>query len=225
MISENESQVFERLNSACVVAVLVIDRVQDAAPVAEALLNGGVTAMELTLRTPAALDALREVKRTFPQMLAGIGTVVTPDQVKQVVDAGAEFAVAPGMNVRVVETALELGLPFAPGICTPSDIERALEFHRRLLKFFPAEPSGGLGYLRSISAPYAHLGIKYIPLGGLTVTNMSEYLNEPIVGGIGGSWLAPRDVIRSGDWPRITSAAREAIAMRDAARKTRASTP
>jgi 2-dehydro-3-deoxyphosphogluconate aldolase/(4S)-4-hydroxy-2-oxoglutarate aldolase len=220
MISENESQVFERLNSACVVAVLVIDRVQDAVPVAEALLSGGVTAMELTLRTPAALDALREVKRSLPQMLAGIGTVVAPDQVKQAVDAGAEFAVAPGMNVRVVETALQAGLPFAPGVCTPSDIERALEFNRRLLKFFPAEPSGGLAYLRSIAAPYAPLGIKYIPLGGLTVTNMADYLRDPAVGGIGGSWLAPRDVIRSGDWPRITAAAREAIAVRDAARKT-----
>lgn len=211
----NESEIFARLNASCVVAVLVIDRAEDAVPVAEALLAGGVTAMELTLRTPVALDALRAVKRAVPQMLAGIGTVLRPEQVMQVLDAGGDFGVAPGMNPRVVEAALHAGLPFAPGICTPSDIERALEFDRKLLKFFPAEPSGGLPYLRSIAAPYAHLGVKHIPLGGLTVKNMADYLGEPSVGGIGGSWLAQRDAIRAGDWPGITAAAREAIAVRD----------
>lgn len=211
----NESEIFSRLNASCVVAVLIIDRAEDAVPVAEALLAGGVTAMELTLRTPAALDALRAVKRAAPQMLAGIGTVLRPEQVTQVLDAGGEFGVAPGMNPRVVEAALKAGLPFAPGVCTPSDIEQALEFDRRLLKFFPAEPSGGLAYLRSIAAPYAHLGVKFLPLGDLTVKNMADYLREPSVGGIGGSWLAPRDVIRARDWPRITAAAKEAIAVRD----------
>ena len=217
----NESEIFSRLNASCVVAVLVIDRAEDAVPVAEALLAGGVTAMEMTLRTSAALDALREVKRAVPQMLAGIGTVLRPEQVAQVLDAGGEFGVAPGMNPRVVEAALTAGLPFAPGICTPSDIERALEFDRKLLKFFPAEPSGGVAYLRSIAAPYAHLGVKFIPLGGLTVANMADYLREPAVAGIGGSWIAPRDMIRARDWSCITTAAREAIAVRDG-RKTSA---
>ncbi|MDB6170762.1 MAG: 2-dehydro-3-deoxyphosphogluconate aldolase [Chthoniobacteraceae bacterium] len=217
----NESQVFERLTSACVVAVLVIDRAEDAVPVAEALLAGGVTAIELTLRTPAALDALRQIRRAVPGMLAGIGTVLTPDQVKQVIDAGGEFAVAPGMNPRVVEAALAAGLPFAPGICTPSDIERALEYDRRLLKFFPAEPSGGLAYLRAIAAPYAHLGLKYIPLGGLTISNMADYLREPVIGGIGGSWIAPRDDIRAGEWARITESAHRAIVVRNSQREAR----
>lgn len=215
MSSNNETAVFERLASACVVAVLVIDRAEDAVPVAEALLAGGVTAMELTLRTPAALGALREIRRAVPEMLAGIGTVITPDQVKQVLDAGGEFAVAPGTNERVVEAALAAGLPFAPGICTPSDIERALEFDRRLLKFFPAELSGGLSFLRAIAAPYMHLGLKYIPLGGLTIDNMADYLREPGVGGIGGSWLAPREVIRAQDWAKITAAASQARNCRD----------
>lgn len=215
----NESQVFDRLTSSCVVAVLVIDRVEDAVPLAEALLAGGVTAMELTLRTPVALDALREVKRACPEMLAGIGTILVPEQVHQVLDAGGEFGVAPGVNVRVMEAALSAGLPFAPGICTPSDIERALEYDRRLLKFFPAEPSGGIPYLKAIAAPYAHLGLKYIPLGGLTAANMVGYLREPSVGGIGGSWIAPRDLIRAGDWNRITTAARDAVALRDQERK------
>jgi 2-dehydro-3-deoxyphosphogluconate aldolase/(4S)-4-hydroxy-2-oxoglutarate aldolase len=217
----NESQVFERLTAACVVAVLVIDRAEDAVPVAEALLSGGVTAIELTLRTPAALDALRQIRQALPEMLAGIGTVLTTDQVTQVIDAGGEFAVAPGMNPRVVEAALAAGLPFAPGICTPSDIERALEYDRRLLKFFPAEPSGGLAYLRAIAAPYAHLGLKYIPLGGLTISNMADYLREPVIGGIGGSWIAPRDVIRAGDWTRIAESAHRAIAIRNSEREVR----
>ncbi|MDB6148612.1 MAG: 2-dehydro-3-deoxyphosphogluconate aldolase [Chthoniobacter sp.] len=219
MSSTAESQIFDRLATACVVAVLVMDRAEDAVPVAEALLAGGITAMELTLRTPVALDALREIKRIVPEMLAGIGTVLTPEQIAQVIDAGGEFAVAPGMNPRVVEAALASGLPFAPGICTPSDIERALEYDRRLLKFFPAEPSGGLAYLRVIAAPYAHLGVKYIPLGGLTAANMVDYLREPSVGGIGGSWIAPREVIRAHDWPRVTEAARAAVAVRDAQRR------
>lgn len=216
----NEDDIFSRLQSACIVAVLVIDRAEDAAPVAEALLAGGVSAMELTLRTPAALDALREVKKAVPLMLAGVGTVLTPDQVRQAQDAGADFAVAPGMNARVVETSLKAGLPFAPGICTPSDIERALEFDRKVLKFFPAGPSGGLDYLRVIAAPYAHLGLRYLPLGGISTANLADYLREPVVGGIGGSWLAPRDVIKARDWTRITAAAREAIVIRDAARRS-----
>jgi 2-dehydro-3-deoxyphosphogluconate aldolase/(4S)-4-hydroxy-2-oxoglutarate aldolase len=202
-----EAEVFSRLESARIVAVLIIDRAEDAAPVAEALFTGGIRAMELTLRTPVALDALREIKRSVPQMIAGVGTVLRPEQVREVLDAGGDFAVAPGTNRRVVETALAAGLPFAPGICTPSDIEAALEYDRRLLKFFPAEPSGGLAYLRVIAAPYAHLGLKYIPLGGVSQANMSTYLKEPQIAAIGGSWLAPRETIRDRGWETIRTAA------------------
>lgn len=214
----SETEVFARLSQACVVAVLMIDREEDAVPLAEALLAGGVTAMELTLRTPAALGALRQIRRAVPQMLAGIGTVLTPEQVGQVVDAGGEFAVAPGCNRRVIEAALKAKLPFAPGVCTPSDIEQALEYRRTLLKFFPAEPSGGLAYLRVVAAPYAHLGLKYVPLGGLNLGNMSTYLEEPTVGGIGGSWIAPREAIREQNWKAIAKAAEEAITLRDRVR-------
>lgn len=213
----NESAIYERLTAARLAAVLVIDRAEDAVPVAEALLAGGVAAMELTLRTPAALDALQAIRRACPQMLAGIGTILKTEQISQVIDAGGEFGVAPGMNPKIVEAALAAGLPFMPGVCTPSDIERALEYNRPLLKFFPCEPSGGLPYLRAIAAPFAHLGVKYIPLGGLTLKNMPEYLREPCVGAIGGSWLAPREIIRAQNWAAITEAARLAIAARDAA--------
>jgi 2-dehydro-3-deoxyphosphogluconate aldolase/(4S)-4-hydroxy-2-oxoglutarate aldolase len=217
----NESEVFERLGGCGVVAVLVIDRVEDAVPVAEALLSGGVSAMELTLRTPAAIGGLREIRAHTPEMLTGIGTILFRQQVIEVFEAGAAFGVSPGMSPRVVEEALAVGLPFAPGICTPSDIERALEFERRLLKFFPAEASGGLNYLQNIAAPYNHLELKYVPLGGLTQTNMGDYLRDPLVAGIGGSWLAPRDVIREKNWPAIAQAARAAIEARDVARKAR----
>lgn len=211
----NETTVFERLRRSAIVAVLILDRVEDGVPLAEALLEGGVDAMELTLRTPAAIGALREIRAKVPGMLAGIGTVLTTDQVKEVVDAGGEFGVSPGTNPRIIEAALAAGLPFAPGICTPSDIERALEYDRKLLKFFPAELSGGLKYLESIAAPYAHLGLQYIPLGGVNPANCNAWLSSPLVGGIGGSWLAPKPLIASGNWTAIRDAAAQAIAIRD----------
>jgi len=216
-MSTSESAVFAALQKSAVVAVLVIDRVDDAIPLAEALLAGGVNAMELTLRTPAALGALKAIKNHVDGMVAGIGTILTPDQVGQVADLGAAFGVAPGTNPRVIEQALRRGLPFAPGICTPSDIERALEFDRKFLKFFPAEPSGGLKYLDSIAAPYAHLGLKYVPLGGLNEQNFATYLRKPHIGVIGGSWLAPKNLIAEKNWAAITENARRAIAIRDAA--------
>ncbi len=214
-MSGAESIVFGKLEQSAIIAVLILDRVEDAVPLAEALLEGGVDAMELTLRTPAAIGALKEITAKVPKMLAGIGTILTTDQVKEVVQAGAAFGVAPGMNPRVVEAALAAGLPFAPGVCTPSDIERALEFDRKLLKFFPAEPSGGLKYLESIAAPYAHLGLKYVPLGGVGPANCEAWLSHPLVGGIGGSWLAPKPLIAAGNWKAVKDAAAQAIALRD----------
>lgn len=215
-MSELETTIFARLRKSAIIAVLILDRVEDAVPLAEALLEGGVDAMELTLRTPAAIGALKEITAKVPGMLAGIGTILTTDQVKEVVDAAAAFGVAPGTNPRIVEAALAAGLPFAPGICTPSDIERALEFDRKFLKFFPAEPSGGLKYLESIAAPYAHLDIKYIPLGGVSPANCQAWLKHPMVGGIGGSWLAPKPLIAERNWKAITAAAAQAIAIRNA---------
>ncbi len=215
VMNEKETTVFGRLRKSGIIAVLILDRVEDAVPLAEALLEGGIEAMELTMRTPAALGALREIVAKVPGMLAGMGTILTIEQVKQVVDAGAAFGVAPGMNPRVVEAALAAGLPFAPGICTPSDIERALEYERRFLKFFPAEPSGGLPYLESIAAPYAHLGLEYVPLGGVNVGNCQEWLRHPLVGGVGGSWLAPKALVAAGDWGAIRAAAAQARGIRD----------
>jgi len=204
------SPLASRIESTGIVAVLVIDREEDGPPLAKALLAGGVDVMELTLRTPAALGALRPIRAEVPEMLAGAGTVLTPVQVEEVKKAGAEFAVSPGVNPRVLQAAKDAALPFAPGIATPSDIEHALEFDCRLLKFFPAEPSGGLAYLKAMSAPYQHLGVRFLPLGGLNEKNMSTYLADPFIAAIGGSWLAPRDAIREQRWQDIIALARHA---------------
>jgi len=210
MQSQFPPEILDRIERSGVIAVLVIDEIEHGPPLAEALLAGGVDAMELTLRTPAAIDALQAIRRDVPSMLAGIGTILTPDQVEQVVDAGATFGVAPGLNRRVVERAQALGLPFAPGVTTPSEIEAGVELGCRELKFFPAEPSGGVSYLKSTNAPYAHLGLRYIPLGGLNADNMSSYLAHPAVPAIGGSWIAPRKLIQEENWSAITQNAVEA---------------
>ena len=202
--------IWDRIESCGVIAVLVIDDADHARPLADALLAGGVEVMELTLRTDAALGALRVIRREVPGMLAGIGTILTPEQVEQVVEADGAFGVAPGCNPRVVRRAQELGLPFAPGIATASDIEAAVELGCRQLKFFPAEPTGGMNYLKSVMAPYAHLGLRYVPLGGLNAKNMTEYLSHPAVPAIGGSWITRRDLIQSADWAAITERAAEA---------------
>lgn len=202
-----------RIQSTGIVAVLVIDREEDGPPLAKALLAGGVDVMELTLRTPAALAALRRIRAEVPEMLTGAGTVLTPVQVEEVKKAGAEFAVSPGVNPRVLQAAKDAALPFAPGIATPSDIEHALEFDCRLLKFFPAEPSGGLAYLKAMSAPYQHLGVRFLPLGGVNEKNMSTYLADPLIAAIGGSWLAPREAIMEKRWSHITGLAHQATTL------------
>jgi len=213
-----DPQLAARISRSGVVAVLVIDRAEDGPPVARALLAGGIAAMELTLRTPAAIDALKLIRAEVPEMLAGIGTILTPDQLEASISAGAAFGVAPGTNPRVLAAAKEMDFSFAPGIATPSDIESALEFGCRLLKFFPAEASGGLAYLKNISAPYAHLGLRYIPLGGLNSLNMTSYLSDPLVAALGGSWIAPREVILRQDWEAITGSANQAVQLAAQAR-------
>lgn len=200
----------DRIEKCGIIAVLIIDDENDAVPLAEALLAGGVNVMELTLRTPAALPALKKIKAAVPEMVAGVGTILTPEQVREVADLGAAFGVSPGISRRVLDAALGAGLSFAPGVMTPSDIETALEYHCKLLKLFPCEPSGGLPYLKAMSAPYVHLGIKFVPLGGINAKNMATYLADPLVSSLGGSWLAPREAIKDHDWAKITHLCQEA---------------
>jgi len=190
----------ERIYKAGVIAVLVIDDADAAVPLAHALLKGGIDAIELTLRTPAAMDAIKEIKSNVPG-----------EQVRQVVELGADFGVAPGLNPKIVKESQKLGFPFCPGIMTPSDIEAAVSLGCRLLKFFPAEPAGGVAYLKSMAGPYGHLNLRFIPLGGLNERNLASYLQLPIIPAVGGSWIAKRDVIRKRDWNTIARNAEQAM--------------
>ena len=196
-----------QLAASRAIATVTVENVDDAKPLAEALLAGGIKAVEITMRTPAALQVMQVIAENYSEMLVMAGTVITPNQVRQVQDAGASCAVAPGMNARVVQAALDAQLPFAPGIATPSEIEHALEFGCDILKLFPAEPMGGLAYLKNMQAPYAHLGLQFIPLGGLTADNAEDYLKEDIILAVGGSWIASASAIREGDWAGITQRA------------------
>ena len=203
----------DRIARSATIAVAIVDDPDHAVPLARALLAGGVDAIELTFRTPRAVEALKRIVAEVPEALVGAGTVLTPAQVREAKDAGAAFAVAPGFNPDVVRAAADLGLPFAPGVMTPSEIEGAYALGcTRILKFFPASVAGGLAGLRTLAAPYKHLGLRFIPLGGLKLENTAEWLADPLVAACGGSWIAPAKLIAAGDWAAITDNARAASA-------------
>ncbi len=206
-------ELINRLHNAGVVAVTMVDKVADAVPLARALLAGGIEVLELTLRTPAALDSIRAIRAEVPEMLLGAGTVLKPEQVRECQAAGAAFAVAPGTSPRTLEAAQECGLPFAPGVMTPSDIETALGFGCRMLKYFPAETAGGIAHLKNIASPYAHLQLRFMPTGGIKPENLQAYLSSPLVAAVGGSWLAKAEQIAAQDWPKITATAAASIAL------------
>ena len=194
-----------------IVPVAVFDRVEDAVAVARALCAGGLHTMELTLRTPAAESCIAAIRRDVPEMKVGAGTVLTVEQVDRVCALGAFFAVAPGLNPKIVRRAQEKNLPFAPGVMTPTEVEAALELGCTVQKFFPASVAGGLEMLKALAGPYAHTGVKFIPLGGVNAQNMGEFLALPIVGAIGGSWLVDKKLIAAKDWNGITKLAQGAV--------------
>jgi len=212
-------EIIQKIEQSGVIAVLVIDELKHAVPLAKSLLAGGVDSIELTLRTPVALEAARLIKNEVPEMSLGLGTVLTTKQVKAAAELGVDFAVAPGCNPNVIEAAHEYGLSFAPGIVTPSDIEIAIERGCRILKYFPAEISGGMNYLANIAGPYQYLGLKFIPLGGLSIKNAGSYLNSPMIIAIGGSWVAKRFMIQAEAWDKITKNAREIRNLIDSVQK------
>ena len=195
-----------------VIPVIVIDDVDDAEPLAEALLAGGLNIIEVTFRTAAAAEAIRRITARFPEMMAGAGTVVTAEQAKRAIDAGSKFGLAPGTDPETIQHFREHGIPFIPGVMTPGDIQTAVKAGCSLLKFFPAGAAGGPKLLKAMSAPYANLGVKFCPTGGVSLANMNEYLSMPEVFAIGGSWLATKDQIAAKNWPAITSQVKEALA-------------
>lgn len=202
----------DRLKKARIVAVLAVNDPAGAVDLAKALCDGGVTALEMTLRTQRAFECVSAIAGAGLPLTLGVGTILTPEQAREAKSRGADFGVSPGCNVKVIDAAAEAGLPFAPGIMTPSEIEQALEHGCKLMKFFPAESSGGMKHLQSMAAPYKHLGISFIPLGGLKLSNMKSYTDSPLVTAIGGSWIAPTSLIDAKDWAQIRKNSEEAVA-------------
>lgn len=193
-----------------VLPVIVISNVSQAVPLAHALLEGGVDVMEITLRHAAGLAAIEAVAKYVPQMLVGAGTVTHAAEMQRVKDAGARFALSPGLTLQLVEAAHESALPFVPGVMTPSEVMIAREQGFELLKLFPAAQAGGVAMLKALAGPLGDM--RFCPTGGVSLNNMAEYLALPNVAMVGGSWLTPIDLVEQGQWSRITELARQALA-------------
>jgi 2-dehydro-3-deoxyphosphogluconate aldolase/(4S)-4-hydroxy-2-oxoglutarate aldolase len=200
-----------QLDQFPVIPVIVIDDVADAEPLAGALLEGGLNIIEVTFRTEAAAGAIEAIANAFPEMLVGAGTVVTPEQAQRAIDAGSKFGLAPGTDPETIAYFKDRNVPFIPGVMSPSEIQAAIKAGCDRLKFFPAGAAGGPGMLKAMAAPYANLGIRFCPTGGVSLANMNDYLAIPQVFAVGGSWLATKDQIAAKDWQGITRQAREAL--------------
>jgi 2-dehydro-3-deoxyphosphogluconate aldolase / (4S)-4-hydroxy-2-oxoglutarate aldolase len=195
-----------------VIPVIVFQRVEDAVPLARALVDGGVRVLEVTLRTPAALPAMEAIARAVPEAVLGAGTLRSPADVRRAKDAGCVFGVSPGYTAELGAACRSQGLPLLPGVATASEVLAAEADGLRFLKFFPAAAAGGLAMLKALAGPFPD--IAFCPTGGLTPQNAPEYLAQPNVRVCGGSWLTPADAVASGNWARITQLAREAQALR-----------
>lgn len=202
-------KIFEKISSFGIVPVIVIDDKENSIPLAEALIDGGLPVAEVTFRTTEAKESIEKISKSFPTMLLGAGTVLSIEQVNSAVDAGAKYIVSPGLNPKVVEYCVTNNIPITPGIATPTEIERALEFNLEVVKFFPAEPLGGLNYLKAISAPYRNL--KFIPTGGVDEKNLLNYLNFSNVLACGGSWMVKSDLISDKKFDEIKKLTSEAL--------------
>lgn len=205
------TMILERISARRLVPVVVLDSAEDAEPLAEALLAGGLDIMEITFRTAAAVESIRRISSTFPEILVGAGTLLENDQVLRARDAGARFGLAPGLNPDVVACAFEAGLSFSPGVMTPGEVECAMSLGCRTLKFFPAETAGGVAMLKALAGPYAHTGVRFIPTGGIAPENLQNYLKLPVVAAAGGSWMVAKPLIQGRRWQEVTRLTREAL--------------
>ena len=201
--------VLEQIQALGIVPVVVLDDAKDAKPLAKALCDGGLSCAEVTFRTPAAEESIRIMAQEFPDMLVGAGTVLTTEQVDCAVAAGAKFIVSPGLNPRIVKYCVEKGIPITPGCSNASDIELALENGLEVVKFFPAEPAGGLRMIKALAGPY--VGVKFMPTGGINASNVREYLAYNRIIACGGSWMVKGDLIRAGEFDKITELTKEAV--------------
>jgi 2-dehydro-3-deoxyphosphogluconate aldolase/(4S)-4-hydroxy-2-oxoglutarate aldolase len=205
--------VFEQIAAIGVVPVIALDDARHALPLADALAEGGLGVIEVTFRTAAAVETIRQIAQFRPKMLVGAGTVLNEEQANAAKAAGARFALSPGIDRAVLDHAAQIDLPFAPGIMTPSDLQIALRANCKLVKFFPAMAAGGLNMLKNIAGPYLHTGIGFNPTGGVTRDNLTDWLGYGPVRAVGGTWIATGADIAAENWDKIRQNAAEAAAL------------
>ncbi|MEZ8716892.1 bifunctional 4-hydroxy-2-oxoglutarate aldolase/2-dehydro-3-deoxy-phosphogluconate aldolase [Vibrio splendidus] len=198
----------EQLANLKVIPVIAINRAEDAIPLGKALVENGMPCAEITLRTECAIEAISIMRKEFPDMLIGSGTVLTNEQVDASIEAGVDFIVSPGFNPRTVQYCIDKGVAIVPGVNNPSLVEQAMEMGLRTLKFFPAEPSGGTGMLKALTAVYP---VKFMPTGGVSLKNVDEYLSIPSVLACGGTWMVPTNLIDEGKWDELGKLVRDAV--------------
>ena len=198
----------ERFYKIGVIPVIALDDAKDASALGDALMKGGLPAAEVTFRTAAAVDTIKTLKKEFPDMLVGAGTVLTTEQADRAIDAGAEFIVAPGLNPKVVKHVLDKGYPMSPGIATATEIEAALDLGLTFVKFFPAEANGGLPMIKALAGPYTN--VKYMPTGGVSAKNLAEYLAYDKIVCCGGTWMVKKDLVAEGKFAEIEKMSKEA---------------
>lgn len=202
------NDVLKQMSGYGIIPVVVLNDVKDALPLGKALVEGGIPCAEVTFRTDAAEESIRIMSENFPEMLVGAGTVLTTEQVDRAVNAGAKFIVSPGLNPKVVKYCLEKNIPVTPGVITPSEIEQAMELGLEVVKFFPAEPFGGLKTIKALAAPYTKM--KFMPTGGINVSNVRDYLAFDKIIACGGSWMVSGNLVKEGKFDEITKLVKEA---------------
>ena len=205
--------IVETLGKAGVVPVIVIEKEEQAVPLARSLVKGGLPVLEVTFRTKVAAGAIAAIKREVPEAILGAGTLLTPQMVKDAKAAGAVFGVAPGFDPAVMAAAKEAGLPMCPGIATASELSQALTAGCEMVKFFPAEAAGGVTMIKNLLGAFRFTGVKFMPTGGVNISNVAEYLAVPEIVCCGGTWIVPKDALASGDWTAIERLAADAAAL------------
>ena len=203
------NEVLKKIGAIGIVPVVKIDDANDAVPLAKALCEGGLPCAEITFRTAAAEEAIRNITKAFPDMLVGAGTVLTTEQVDRAVGAGAKFIVSPGLNPKIVKYCVDKNIPVTPGCSNPSDVEQAIELGLDVVKFFPAEQAGGIKMIKAMAAPYVNM--KFMPTGGINAKNLNDYLSFPKIHACGGSWMVSGDMINAKEFDKIRDMTREAV--------------
>ncbi|GMB94794.1 2-keto-3-deoxy-6-phosphogluconate aldolase [Helicobacter heilmannii] len=203
-------QAFDILNAGRIIPVMVVEEAKDAVPLARALVQGGIKVLEITLRTKEALEAIKNIAKKVPEAIVGAGTVLNPKDFKQALEAGAQFAISPGLTPALALAAKDCPIPLIPGVASGSEVMLALEHGLKALKFFPAQAAGGVAMLKSFAGPFSE--VYFCPTGGISLENMGTYLKLPNVLCVGGSWLAPKELVQAKEWVQITQIAQKSEA-------------